>query len=86
LLLQAAVVVVVLVLSLVKASACWEAVAAAGCSGDRRAGALLGGKNISLVSVLVLSLVVVSAWSTTVAAAGCRVIVVLVLSLVEAPA
>jgi hypothetical protein len=49
LLLQAAVVIVVLVLSLVEALACRAMVAAAGCSGDRRAGALLGG-DIGLVS------------------------------------
>jgi hypothetical protein len=43
LLLQGAVVIVVLVLSLVEASAWSTMAAAAGCSGDRRAGALLGG-------------------------------------------
>jgi hypothetical protein len=49
LLLLSAVVVVVLVLSLVEASA-WLTMAAADvCSGDRRAGALLGG-GIGLVS------------------------------------
>jgi hypothetical protein len=49
LLLQDAVVIVALVISLVVASAWWSMVAAAGCSSDRRAGALLGG-GIGLVS------------------------------------
>jgi hypothetical protein len=43
LLLQDAVVIVAPVISVVVASAWWTMVAAAGCSSDRRTGALLGG-------------------------------------------